>query len=47
MFAYRFLELFQSCCIPMRVEQAFQACGKAAKESALATEVKTLGIHQL
>lgn len=26
------LELFQSCCIPVRVEQAFQACGKAAEK---------------
>jgi hypothetical protein len=25
----------QSVCIPVRVEQAFQACGKAAEETAL------------
>jgi hypothetical protein len=31
----------QSVCIPVRVEQAFQACGKAAEETALQVAEKS------
>jgi hypothetical protein len=37
----------KASCIPVRVEQAFQACGKAAEKTGFSRYGKTLGMHQL